>query len=124
MKSFISAFWKAGVVAVFAVVLSFGFKGAENADDLPQLKIKVVQDMAPNQGQDNAEVEVKIAGTNTVVASGLTQGGGMFSEYLQAGYYDIRVWYPARPNNQQSGQKLNHYHYNQNLVTIMLSPPY
>jgi hypothetical protein len=124
MKSFISAFWKVGVVAVFAVVLSFGFKGAENADDVPQLKIKVVKHLLPNEVQPNAEVEVKIAGTNTVVARDLTNQQGMFYAYLQTGYYDIRVWYPERPNDYQSAQKLNHYHHNQDIVTIMLGPQY
>ena len=72
--------------------------------------------------QNNAEVVYKQGGSTVYTST--TDNTGWVYTALASGTYDVYVYYPARPNDQQSGSLLNHYHDGDENVSISLGPVY
>jgi hypothetical protein len=118
---------------IFVALLSFyglyTVKTAESAGiskqsnvTLPKFNVKVVQYLNPNQPQQGAEVVYKQNGNE--LHSDITDGNGIVYWNAASGTYDVYVYYPPRPNDQQLGTLLGHYHSGDELVTIQLGPYY
>jgi len=55
---------------------------------------------------------------------GTTDINGWCYKNLGTGTYDVYVYYPARPNDGQSGSSLNIVHTGDDYITITLGPNY
>ncbi|MBK9332980.1 MAG: hypothetical protein IPM96_11395 [Ignavibacteria bacterium] len=75
----------------------------QQAED-PQFLVTVYQ-FGGGSTQANAEIEV-VDSNNNWLFSGTTNGNGVYSRSWPGslGNYTVRAWYPARPNDGQSGQ--------------------
>jgi len=87
----------------------------------PYFNVRVLQ-YGGTISQNNAEVVYKQGGST--VYTGTTDNNGWVYTTLASGTYDVYVYYPARPNDQQSGSLLNHYHDGDENVSITLGPVY
>ena len=90
-------------------------------DKIPQFNVKVLQYMSTNPVV-GASVIYKQNGV--VVHTGITDANGMVYWTANTGTYDICAYYPAPPNDGQSGCILNFFHNGPDLVTISLGPWY
>lgn len=87
----------------------------------PYFNVRVLQNTSSSP-QVNAQVIYKQNGTT--IYSATTDINGWVYYSLNSGTYDVYVYYPAQPNDQQSGTLLNHYHDGDENVTISLGPVY
>jgi len=107
-------------ISSYFVFNSFGIFESENLL-LPYFNVRVLQN-ASSSPQANAEVVFKQGGTTLYTAT--TNSNGWVYYTLATGTYDVYVYYPARPNDQQSGSLLSHYHDGDENVSISLGPVY
>ncbi|MEO7357978.1 MAG: hypothetical protein ABIY50_10730 [Ignavibacteria bacterium] len=112
------------IIAIFtAVVFNETILTKANAEPLPLpgLNIRVMQ-TGGSSPQANAQVLYKVGGTT--VYDGRTGSNGWCYITLATATYDVYVYYPALPNDGQSGSLLNYYHDSDDNETIVLGPNY
>ncbi len=108
------------VISSYFALNSFN-KGKTEPPPAPYFNVRVLQ-FGGSSPQYNAEVVYKQNG-NTVYSANTNTNGWVYYS-LATGTYDVYVYYPARPNDQQSGQLLNHYHDGDEDVSITLGAVY
>ena len=94
------------VISSYFVLNSFNTVKTE-PPPAPYFNVRVLQ-FEGSSPQVNAEVVYKQNGNQ--ITSGISNSDGWVFKSLNSGTYDVYVYYPARPNDQQSGQLLNHYY--------------
>ncbi|MBK9333013.1 MAG: hypothetical protein IPM96_11565 [Ignavibacteria bacterium] len=118
-KITISAVLLFAVIATFAVNETISSKA--NSDPLPAFNIRVMQ-YGGASPQINAQVIYKVGGST--VHTGTTDVNGWCYITLATATYDVYVFYPAQPNDGQSGSLLGYYHDSNDNETIVLGPNY
>ncbi|MBK6875300.1 MAG: hypothetical protein IPG99_02225 [Ignavibacteria bacterium] len=114
-------------VLVIALIATLAFNetisSKANSDPLPlpAFNIRVMQygGTTPQQG---AQVLYYLG--SSLQYDGRTDANGWCNITLQAGTYNIYVYYPPQPNDGCSGSLLNFYHDSNDNETIVLGPEY
>lgn len=109
--------------ALFVILFSVFFlnNNSYSQDKLPAFNVKVLQHMSTNPA---AGVTVIYKLNGVTVHTGITDTDGKVYWTANSGTYDIYVFYPAPPNDGQSGTSLGFFHNGPDLVTISLGPWY
>ncbi|MBK9333019.1 MAG: hypothetical protein IPM96_11595 [Ignavibacteria bacterium] len=118
-KIIISTVIVLAAIATFAVNETISSKA--NSDPLPAFNIRVMQ-YGGTSPQINAQVLYKVGGS--IVYEGETDANGWCYITLATATYDVYVYYPAKPNDGQSGSLLGYYHDSNDNETIVLGPNY
>ena len=114
-------------VLVIALIATLAFNetisSKANSDPLPlpAFNIRVMQ-YGGTSPQVNAQVLYKVGGST--VYDGRTDENGWCYITLATATYDVYVYYPAQPNDGQSGSLLGYYHDSNDNETIVLGPNY
>ncbi len=111
------------VTALFILMLSalFMTKSVNAQDALLQFNVKVLKHLS-TQVQVGAQVEYWKDGVR--LYNILTGVNGIALQTAPAGTYDIKVYYPPKPNDGQKVYLLGHYHTVDETVTLSLGPNY
>lgn len=92
-----------------------------NSNPLPAFNIRVMQ-YGGTTPQEGAQVLYYLG--SSLQYDGRTDANGWCNITLQAGTYNIYVYYPPQPNDGCSGSLLNFYHDSNDNETIVLGPEY
>ena len=114
-------------VLVIALISTLAFNetisSKANSDPipLPAFNIRVMQ-FGGTSPQVDAQVKYMVGGST--VYTGTTNENGWCYITLATATYDVYVYYPAQPNDGQSGSMLGYYHDSNDNETIVLGPNY
>lgn len=110
------------VIAAFAVNETIFSKA--NVEPYPTFQVTVYQ-TGGSPTQPYAEVIVENS-SGTPVKTGTTDGSGVVSWVWDQPYgnYTVKSWYPARPNDGQSGQTLVSYSGSSTYTSVTLGRNY
>ena len=116
-------------VILFAIMTAFVINGNSVSKDnsntpFPTFQVTVYQ-TASTTPQGYAEVQIENS-NGTLIRNSSTNSSGIVSWAWDQpnGDYTIKVWFPARPNDQQFAQKTVTYSGSSIYTTITLGPVY
>jgi hypothetical protein len=120
-KKIISTVIVLAAIATFAFNETISSKANSDPIPLPAFNIRVMQ-YGGTSPQVNAQVVYKVGGST--VHTGTTDVNGWCYITLATATYDVYVYYPAQPNDGQTGSLLGFYHDSNDNETIVLGPNY